>query len=301
MLRNLPGSIPLGSLFGIPIRLHVTFLAVLALQLLGSLAYGGQWVLLWFLLLGPVLLLTVLVHELGHCAAARAVGGSAEGVLLWPLGGLAFLGHNAGPKADMWVAVAGPLTHVPMVGAWLLLLLPAYHASTGSWHIRLDMPYPDSHHLWHAVCVGAIIINISLFAFNLLVPAYPLDGGRLLVGGLLTAGVAPRRAAAVTIGLAVPLGLGVLAYGIVVFQAVTIMVAGFILYATFQLFQALRADALDRHPLFAASYGHGAAGGGGGGAAAAAGGVGSHEPYFKFDSSHAGGAGGRTPGLATNV
>jgi membrane-associated protease RseP (regulator of RpoE activity) len=53
----------------------VLFLATLGIQLLGSIYYGGWAVLLWFLLLGPVLLLTVLIHELGHCLAARSVVG----------------------------------------------------------------------------------------------------------------------------------------------------------------------------------------------------------------------------------
>ncbi len=59
----------------------------------------------------------------------------------------------------MWVAVAGPLTHIPMVLVWLLLLLPAYHAETGSWAVRLTMPYPTLPHMWHAVCVGAIYVS----------------------------------------------------------------------------------------------------------------------------------------------
>lgn len=60
---------------------------------------GGKWLaLLWFIVLGPVLLITILIHELGHSLAARSVGGSAQGILLWPLGGLAFIHHNASPK-----------------------------------------------------------------------------------------------------------------------------------------------------------------------------------------------------------
>lgn len=274
MQLSLGGSFPLGRIADIPIRLHITFFLVLAAQLLGSLSYGGNAVLLWFLLLGPVLLLTVLIHELGHCLAARSVGSEVQGILLWPLGGLAFIGKTPGPKADMWVAVAGPLTHIPMVLVWWLLLLAAYHAETGSWAVPLTMPYPTMAHMWNAVCVGAIYMNISLFAFNLLVPAYPLDGGRLLADGLLAAGVAPRTAAIVTAAVAAPLGAAVLVYGIIVFQMVTILVAAFILFATFQLVMAIRNDTLQQHPLFSDSsssssgFGDGGLGGG---------------PYFKFD------------------
>lgn len=57
--------------------LAVMFLMLLAMQLLGSIYYGGMYVLYWFVLLGPVLLITVLVHELGHCLAARSVVGGA--------------------------------------------------------------------------------------------------------------------------------------------------------------------------------------------------------------------------------
>ncbi|KAG2422875.1 hypothetical protein HXX76_015706 [Chlamydomonas incerta] len=274
--------IPLGQLFSIPIELHASFFIVLGLQLLTSIPQGGWAVLLWSLVLGPMLLATVLIHELGHCLAARQVGAHVSGILLWPLGGLAFIGQTPSPKADAWVALAGPLTHIPQVLVWLLLLLPVYHADTGSWAVKLYVPYPEAAHFLHALFACGVIINISLFAFNLLVPAYPLDGGRLLVDGLLWAGVAPRRTAWITICVAVPLGLGVMVYGFYPhFQMVTIMVAGFILFATFQLFQALRADALPRHPLFAAAYNSGGAAAGATGGA----GAGGHEgPYFKFDS-----------------
>ncbi len=93
---------PTPPLFPLILRFVVTFFVVLAAQLLGSLAYGGNMVLLWFLLLGPVLLLTVLVHELGHCLAARSVGSEVQGILLWPLGGLAFIGKTPGPKGGCW-------------------------------------------------------------------------------------------------------------------------------------------------------------------------------------------------------
>jgi hypothetical protein len=63
----------------------------------------------------------VLVHEFGHSLAARCVGGSADRIILWPLGGLAYISHDAGPAADLWVTLAGPLTHIPQAGVWMLI------------------------------------------------------------------------------------------------------------------------------------------------------------------------------------
>lgn len=56
------------------------------------------------ILYGPLLLVTVLIHELGHSLAARRLGGHAEGILLWPLGGLAYLAHSSGPKGALCCA-----------------------------------------------------------------------------------------------------------------------------------------------------------------------------------------------------
>lgn len=71
------------------------------------------WCQYWFLLLGPVLLATVLIHELGHCLAARSVGGRAEQILLWPLGGLAYIAHDKGPKGEPELLHCGCL-HYPL-------------------------------------------------------------------------------------------------------------------------------------------------------------------------------------------
>jgi Zn-dependent protease len=144
------------------VRLHITFLVLLVIQTLAALPGGSWYCLMWFLVLGPVLLVTVLIHELGHCLAARSVGGTAESILLWPLGGLAFISHNASPKKDIWVAAAGPLTHVPMIILWCLFSLAATHVAYGRSFVTLAVPYPDARRLGVAVCSMAIIMNLCV-------------------------------------------------------------------------------------------------------------------------------------------
>lgn len=64
---------------------------------------------------------TVLIHEFGHSFGARCVGGQAQQIILWPLGGLAYISHDSGPKGDLWVTLAGPLTHIPQAAVWWVI------------------------------------------------------------------------------------------------------------------------------------------------------------------------------------
>lgn len=318
---------PLGRYFNIPVRLHFTFFLLLAVQVLGAIPTGKWWVLCWFIVLGPVLLATIVVHEMGHSLAARCVGGEALGIMLWPLGGLAFIHHNASPKgaalfwqllacvgwprnaatsdkywggggrmeggrqatahpsrgggarptrldhhnsttnrpqqntqnalkrtktADMWVAFAGPLTHIPMTGAWLLASLAATKAAYGRAFLTLSVPYRlNSTNLGVAVVSLAIILNISLFVFNLFVPAYPLDGGRILVDALLSCRVPIPTTAKVTAAVAALCATGLLVYGAWTVQITMILISAFIFFSVWQLVDATRKGALDSHPLFA--------------------------------------------------
>ena len=111
-------------------RLHASLLLVVLVVTVVSLFHPspGLAVAFHLLIYGPVLLGTVLVHELGHCFAARRVGGEAVAcsILLWPLGGLAFIGDSFSPLEDLQVALAGPLTHVPMFLGWLLAVVAAH-------------------------------------------------------------------------------------------------------------------------------------------------------------------------------
>src|SRR5260370_2163952 len=110
-------SIPLGSVFGITVRIHLLF-PIVAIGLIGRFAYltshDGYPQGLWVdaaMMVGLTLVL-VLLHELGHCFAARWLNGTADEILIWPLGGLAQVDVPQPPRAHFLVAAAGPATNL---------------------------------------------------------------------------------------------------------------------------------------------------------------------------------------------
>src|SRR5262245_23140946 len=85
----LMGSVPLFTVFGIRVRMHVTMILLIALQLLFASSEGGLGVRSALTSM-TILFFSVLLHEFGHCFGARWVGGEANDILMWPLGGLAY-------------------------------------------------------------------------------------------------------------------------------------------------------------------------------------------------------------------
>ncbi len=114
------------------------------------------------------LFLIVLLHEFGHALACRQVGGTANRIVLWPLGGVAYVNPPQRPGATLWSIAAGPLVNVV-----LLPVLVFISGVTGK--LAGAAAIPGAHKLAQSV----LYINIGLLAFNLL-PIYPLDGGQIL-------------------------------------------------------------------------------------------------------------------------
>src|SRR4051794_34087005 len=85
-------AFPIGQLFGITVRVHlvlpIVFIGLVGRAAVDKDALPGSWVDMAMLL--GLIFFSVLLHELGHCFAARRMEGEADEVLLWPLGGLAF-------------------------------------------------------------------------------------------------------------------------------------------------------------------------------------------------------------------
>jgi len=145
------GSIRIGSVFGITLRLHV-----LLLVLFGILILSGESPLVFAILFGCVLL-----HELGHSLVALAFGIRVVDITLWPLGGMARMSQiPESTRIEALIAIAGPAVNFLLALVGLL--------AAGSWRYP-----PQDAFQWFS------LVNLSMGVFNLL-PAFPMDGGRIL-------------------------------------------------------------------------------------------------------------------------
>jgi len=184
------------SACGIPVYIHFFLLAFFAMELTNAEMgakrahdlpdYHKAGVLALVCTVGFVILfMTVLIHELGHCAGAKVVGGRVEKILLWPLGGLAFCSSGGGPKGDLVVALAGPLTHVPQYFLWFGLEQWAIQnpSQLGSWASTVQ-----------GLLSNAVRLQILLVVFNLLVPVYPLDCSKVIISLCRICGASVRTA-----------------------------------------------------------------------------------------------------------
>jgi Zn-dependent protease len=230
-------SIKLGQIFGIDIKVHLTFLLIL---IWGAFSYGGSAGPLYGVLVTLALFTLVLLHELGHSVAALGYGIPVKDITLLPIGGVARLERMPEkPQQELVVALAGPLVNVILAGLLLPLILAVLvtQQTTFSWSL---LTQPGLLGLLFFLFTA----NVSLTVFNLL-PAFPLDGGRVLraILGFFTNFQRATEIAA-TVGRILAVGLGLIA--IFTGQTMLALVAIFIFFVGGQEAQAVAARSVLR-------------------------------------------------------
>jgi Zn-dependent protease len=159
------GTIRLFRFAGIDVFLHFTWFIIAAYFISGYIRKYQSPV--WGVLEYVGLFVIVLIHEFGHALACRQVGGVANQIVLWPLGGIAFVNPPRRAGAYLWSIAAGPLVNLillPILGGMLML-------------VRASAPGSDL-----AVFLYDLNwINLGLLIFNIL-PVFPLDGGQIVRG-----------------------------------------------------------------------------------------------------------------------
>lgn len=162
MQRTTNGSLWLFRAFQVDVYVHWSWFLIAFYQISSRPSYyeNSVWKIIEYVSLFGI----VLLHEFGHALACRSMGGKADTIVLWPLGGIAFVAPPARPGALLWSIVAGPLVNLVLAGPLiaLALLVPE------EWSVDL-----------HRYLGFIAIVNVGLFVFNML-PIYPLDGGQIL-------------------------------------------------------------------------------------------------------------------------
>jgi Zn-dependent protease/CBS domain-containing protein len=197
----MPWSLTLGRIAGTAVRIHVTFLLFLVWIWAAYYRQGGvgaAWEGTAFVLL---LFLCVFLHELGHVFAAKRYGVNTSDITLWPFGGIANLERiPEKPSEELVVAIAGPAVNV-VIAAVLIVFLGATVDPADLMNIQ------DPAVSMAAKIAGA---NIFLVLFNM-IPAFPMDGGRVLRALLaIKLGHARATEVAASIGQGFAVAFGIL-------------------------------------------------------------------------------------------
>jgi Zn-dependent protease len=186
-------SLTLGTVRGIKIRIHVTFLLIIPWAAYNwGIVLGRGWPgALYGIVFTSIIFLCVVLHELAHSLVATFYGVRVREIELSPIGGLAKMDSMPEkPYQEFVMALAGPLVNliiaVPL--GWVVLLLIGSRSIMSLGHLIYLMSKPS----WQGFILNLFATNVLLALFNLL-PAFPMDGGRVLRSAL-TWGVGQRQA-----------------------------------------------------------------------------------------------------------
>ncbi len=192
-----PGTFRLFRALGITVYVHWLWFLLLVYELQGRRGYTDlRWSIIEFLCVFGI----VTLHEFGHALACRSVGGRVHFIVLWLLGGVAYVSPPQRPGAVLWSIAAGPLVNV--------LLVPVLYAVNFTVMNNLGSTLSaDAQQFF----LHLQVINLVLLCFNLL-PIYPLDGGQI-VQALLWFVIGRRRSlsAVAVIGMLAAAAVAVLA------------------------------------------------------------------------------------------
>jgi len=244
-------SIKLGTIKGIEIRVHVTFFLILIWAAAEGLSQsGGGWGRAIFGVLSTCLLFVcVVLHELGHSLVAIHFGGRVRNIILLPIGGVAQMESLPDkPIHELLVAIAGPAVNFVIATVLMLIALPMIRAeiptgllvtlsSPRAWYVLIAFVVRLLFRLldgidWRALVLYLLGANASLGIFNLL-PAFPMDGGRVL-RGLLALWLDYLRATRIAINVGQSLAVILGFFGILTANWMLMLIAVFIFFSAGQ-------------------------------------------------------------------
>jgi Zn-dependent protease/predicted transcriptional regulator len=209
-------SYTIGRIAGTDIKVHVTFLLIVGWWALIGYSEGGPTGALTSALALLALFACILLHEFGHITMARRFGVRTPDVLLLPIGGVARLERiPEEPRQELLIALAGPAVTLVIAGVlWAALRLTGSQAEVT--HLTENQPF----------LAQLVSVNLYLLLFNL-IPAFPMDGGRVL-RALLSSRLGLLRGTRIAASLGQTLAVVGGLYGITRPEPLLVLVAFFV-------------------------------------------------------------------------
>jgi len=237
------GSIKIATMFGIPVKLHWSFGLLMLYVAYDGYTKGVPWqgVALMSLFLLSIFFCVVL-HEYGHALTARRYGVETRDIILSPIGGVARLEKlPEKPMQEFYVAIAGPLVNIAIVIIVIPIITLLFQKEI-SW----DLNFVDSLHgminLENPATIFPVLLlgNIALAGFNLL-PAFPMDGGRIF-RSLLSIKFGRLRATQIASYLGNLFGIGMIIYGIYESTIITSFIGAFVFFLATQEYRMVKME-----------------------------------------------------------
>ncbi|MEM1320195.1 MAG: site-2 protease family protein [Bacteroidota bacterium] len=237
------GVLRIITLFGIPVQLHWSFGFIIFWILYVGYSSGMDLQsMLWFSLFIMALFICVILHEFGHALSARRYGVNTRDITLLPIGGVARLERlPEKPIQEFVVAIAGPLVNVVIalvlgVGLWL------FFSTDGILAVIREMNEQNAFNGFPNFVIMLIGLNTVLVGFNLL-PAFPMDGGRIF-RSLLSIRLGRVRATQIASYIGQALAIGFLSWGVYNGEFILGLIGIFVFFTARQEFRMVRMEQL---------------------------------------------------------
>ncbi len=208
-------SFKIGSIMGIPVKVHITFLLLLALVYLAGASVIGIGGLSGVILV-VLVFASVVFHEMSHCLVARQFGIGVEDITLLPIGGISRMANTPDkPSEEIFIAIGGPISSLVLAfSLWIAAGLVGSEVSVTDLSTK------------GGILAQLAAVNLLLAIFNLL-PTFPMDGGRVL-RGILGLYLSPYTATRFAVGVGQVFAIGLFFLGLYVTNFFMILIALFV-------------------------------------------------------------------------
>lgn len=249
------GAFQIAKFFGIPVQVHWTFVLIFVYVFYEGMGNSMSWLEMgWIMVFVLALFVCVVLHEFGHALTARRFGVDTRDIILSPIGGVARLDRlPEQPMHEFLVAIAGPLVNIAIgVVLSFVPLVSSEESRQNFVNFFMQAFYPQSNFFvsdpspFQYFIFGLVALNIVLAIFNLL-PAFPMDGGRVL-RALLSLRLGRLRATRIAVFIGQLIAVLLVAYGLWNYHYITALIGLFVFVTAANEYRMAKLDGvLENH------------------------------------------------------